>query len=226
MSASIVQATLISDSVANNPSAALSLSCSAGHAVILCIACVTKTRTISSIADSAGNTGWVRANANGGGGSTAGFMDIWWNPSLTSSITSVTLTYSGTTKVQIGVLEVTGLSGTVDVSPARTDTTVAATTTAVAATTTNADDFLVAGYGGVGAPSSVSSPFTLQASATGGSGVGITVGVATVEEVATGTYTATFTTASQVGSALMATFKVTAAGGSPLRELMLTGVGS
>lgn len=205
----------------------MSLSCSAGHAVILCCACVTKTRTISSIADSASNTGWARANANGGGSSTAGFMDIWWNPSITSAITTVQLTYSGTTKVQIGVLEVTGLQGTVDVSPARTDTTVAGTSTAVAATTTNADDLLVAGYGAVGAPTSVAGPFTLQASATGGSGVGISVGVATVEEVTTGTYTATFTTPSQVGSATMATFKVTTGGGgTTVHSLGALGVGA
>lgn len=223
MAATIVQATKISDAVAQTPSAAMALTCSAGNAVILIIGCVTKTRTVSSVTDSAGNTGWVRANANGGGSSTAGFCDIWWNPNLAAGITTVQLAYSGTSKVQVGVLEVSGLAGSVDVSPARTDTTVAATTTAVAATTTNADDFLVAGYGASGAVTSVASPFTLSAGASGGAGVGINMGVATDEETATGTYTATFTTPSQVGSALMATFPVAVT--VPKRALYHTSMG-
>ena len=203
----------------------MSLSCSAGNAVILVIACVTKTRTISSVTDSASNSGWVNANTNGGGGSTSGYCAIWWNPSLPSSITTVTLHYSGTTKVQVGVLEVTGLAGTVDVSPARQDNTTATTSPGITATTTNADDFLVCGVGATTAPTAASSPFTLQAGATGGSGVGIRIGVATDEETSTGTYTCTFTTVSETSSALMATFAVASTVVPPRKGFYHTSMG-
>lgn len=223
MSATIVQATKISDAVANNPSAAMAVTCSADHAVILAIACVTKTRTVSSIADSAGNTGWV--HLAGGGSSTAGFCDLWWNPNLAAGITSITLTYSGTTKVQVSVLEVSGLTGVADVSAGPTNNTTAATTAAQAVTTTNADDFIVAAIGAVTGPSAVAGPFTLSAGATGSTGVGISTGVATVEELTTGTYTATFTIPSEVSTTAIASFKVATGGGVTRHALLLVGVG-
>lgn len=206
MSASILQATLTSDNVSQTPSAAMSLTCSSGSAVILCCACVTKTRTITSVADSATNTGW--AHVVGGGGSGAGYCDIWWNPALSSGITTITLTYNLATKVQIGVLEVTGLAGTVDATNGPTNNTSVTTAPADTVTTTVADDFIVCGIGAVGAPSSVASPFFLQAGATGGSGVGLRIGVAADEEVTTGNYTSTFTTTSEVSTTAIAAFPV------------------
>lgn len=211
MSATLIQQTKISDGVANNPSAAMSLTCSAGNAVILLAACVTKTRTISSVTDSASNTGWAHANPNGGGASGAGYCDIWWNPALPAGITTVTLNYNLSTKVQIGVLEVSGLAGTVDAAPARTDNTVATTAPAQAITTTAADTLIVCGCGAVTVPSAVASPFTLSAGASGGGGVGLNMGVATVEELTSGTYTATWTTVSEVSTTTIASFAVATA---------------
>lgn len=209
MSATLVQETKISDGTATNPSAAMSLVCSAGNAVILLIGLVTKTRTISSVTDSAANSGWVAVV--GGGGSTSGYCAIWWNPNLAASITTIQLAYSGTSKCQVGVLEVSGLTGVADSGAATTNHTTAATTAASAITTANADDFIVAGFGAVTAASSVAGPFTLSAGASGGSGVGINMSVGTVEELSTGTYTATFTSTSEVSTTSIAGFKVSVA---------------
>jgi hypothetical protein len=206
VAASIAQATKISDNVAQTPSAAMSLVCSAGSAVILFCACVTKTRTINSVADNVPNAGW--AHVVGGGASGAGYCDIWWNPALASGITTVQLSYSGTTKVQIGVLEVTGLAGTIDATNGPTNNTIATTAPADTVTTTVADDFIVCGCGAVTVASAVASPFFLQAGATGGSGVGLNMAVAAVEELTTGNYTATFTTVSEVSTTAIAAFPV------------------
>lgn len=223
MAATLVQETKISDNVAQTPSAAMSVSCSAGHAVILLIALVTKTRTVSSVADSASNAGWV--HVVGGGGSTSGFCDIWWNPSLASSITTITLSYSGTSKCQVGVLEVSGLTGVADSGATSTNHTVAATTAAESITTANADDLIVAGFGAVTAASSVASPFTLSAGASGGAGVGINMSVGTVEELTTGTYTATFTSVSEVSTTAIAGFKVASTVIPPRKAIYHTSMG-
>ena len=187
----------------------VALNAAAGSAGIVTVAMNTKTRTLTSVTDSAGNSGWVVFD--GGGGSGEGNIWIAWNPNLTSAITTITFHYSGTTKVTWTTMEVTGLAGTVQ-AHGLDHHTVAATTGASALTTTG-DVFIV---GAAGAPSttisSVDAPFTLQES---DSGSGIGSGMAAVEETSNGTYTATFHYAASVGSTtVIAAFDV-AGGASP-----------
>lgn len=180
-----------------------------GNAVILCISCVTKTRTISSITDNGSNTGW--GQLSGGGGSSFGSCFIWWLPNVVHALTTITITQSGTSKTQVGYLEVSGLTGVADPVGASTNQS-ASTTPAQAVTTTNADDFIVQGIGcNTATASAVSAPFSpiqLQANTAGINNV-----VCWSEQTSTGTYTATWTlTSSVVSTTASAAFKVATSG--------------
>ena len=208
MAASIVHDGSASTSTAA-ASSTLTVVGTAGNAMILTIGMGTKTRTISSVTDSASNTGWTVLVTHSS--STAGSAAIAWNPNLTSSITSVTINYSGTTRTSMGYMDVSGLAGTVDGTPTGTDNTVAATSASQAFTTTNADDFIVATIGIVSttAVNSINSPFTQEVNATNNGGL-INEVPATVEETSTGTYTCTWNLAgSVVSSTAIAAFPVT-----------------
>ena len=181
----------------------------AGNALIVGVACVTKTRTISSITDSASNTGWVKID--GGGSSSAGDLEFWWNPSPAASITTFTVNASGTSKFQVFLMEVSGLAGTINAHHSTQHTT-ASTTQSDSVTTTGAGStWILAGNSAGTAATSVSSPFTFDTSISGG-GAGLNIVGAESTQTAAGTYTCTFTQASQVATTVIAAFDVAAGG--------------
>lgn len=228
-----MSATIANDGVAGTSTAAtsstLSVTGTAGNAMILAAALGTKTRTLASVTDSASNSGWVVLT--GAGSSSGGNCWLAWNPNLTSGITSVTLTFGGgTSRVSMGWMDVSGLTGVVDGTPASSDNTTASSAPAISITTTNADDFIVAALGLAASATlnSIDSPFAQEVNATGQGGGLLLIIPATTEQVSTGTYTCTWRLAAAlVNTTAIAAFKVAGGGGGPaLRELMLTGVGS
>ena len=190
-----MSATIVSEAAGHTTTAvssdtyAIGATYAAGSAAFIIISCNTKTRTISSVTDSASNTGWVQLCGDGASG--AGSVFIWWNPSLPASITSITGHYSGTSKVDWTAMNVTGLAGTVQVTGTSTDHTTSATSGSSSMTTTGAAFLVAAACASATTVNSVSGDVTVLQENPSGSGVG--QGVAAWSETAAGTYTATFT---------------------------------
>lgn len=147
------------------------------------------------------------AHLAGGGSSSAGFADLWWLPAIVTTFTTYTITITGglTSKVQAGMFEVSGLAAITDGTPATTNNTAAATTAVQSMTTIIGNDLLVSAFGAAGAPTSVNSPFSIQAAASAG-GAGLNLSMATAEVVAPGSVTATWNMASEVSSTAIAGF--------------------
>ena len=225
MSAVIAHDGNASTSVAAS-SSTLTVVGTAGNAMILTIGMGTKTRTISSITDSASNAGWTVLVTHSS--STAGSAAIAWNPNLTSSITSVTINYSGTTRTSMGYMDVSGLAGTVDGTPTGADNTSTQASPAQAFTTTAADCFIVATLGiasGGATLNSINSPFAQEVNATNSGGL-INEIPATVEETSSGTYTCTWNLSSAVvNSTAIAAFPVASTVVPPKKGIYHTSMG-
>ena len=183
----------------------------AHNPLIVGIACVTKTRTISSITDSASNTGWVQID--GGGGSTSGNLFFWWNPNPASSISSITVNLSGTSKTQVFLTEVlsTSLSGTINNAGAAhhsTQVTAATTTPSDSVTTTGGGTtWCVACLSAATAASTIASPFTLETNISGG-GQGLNIFGGYADGQSAGTITSSYTQTSQVCSTVIVAFDI------------------
>lgn len=201
--ATVLNASSQNNTVAANTFAPTVTAATVGNAYIVGIALVTKTRTVASIVAGAQNF----THLAGAGSSTGGFADLWWLPVITSAFTSYTITITGglTSKVQAGMFEVSGLVGIADGTPTATDHTVAGTSIGQSMTTVSGQDFCVAAFGASAQPTSVNSPFAIQASASGG-GAGENLAMATAEVAAPGTVTATWNMASEVSATAIAAF--------------------
>ena len=208
MAATIVQSQGFEDATAENPSATFTLpqATVAGNGLIVLVAATTKTRTVSGIVDSAGNT-WVEID--GGGGSGEGYCDAWWSPGA-ASITSFHVSYSGTTKTDLAFYEVSGLAGTVNAHHTTPHTTASTTATDSVTTTGAGDTLIIAGMGAVNPATAVSGAVTTLDGGAGGAGLSVSAGHA--EVTGAGTYSVTFTSASQTSRTTIVALDV--AGGS------------
>ena len=206
MAVTVVQAVHGNDPTAQTPSVAFTVSATTpGNALIVVSSLITKTRTLSSITDSASNAGWVAID--GGGGSTSASALMWWNPNPGASITSFQFNYSGTTKVQMTFLEVSGLGTTVNAHHSTQHTTAAAN--AVEAVTTTVPAWILSSFSAVTGASGVSTPFAFQ-STWNGAGQGLSLDHASDQEAAGGTFTSTWTNTSEVSSTVIAGFTLAA----------------
>ena len=197
---SIAQATKATNATAAT-SHAFPVTTAVRNTLYLFVSCVTRTVSVTGITDSASNANW--GSLGGAGDATQGNIYLWWCPRA-QAITTLTVAYSASTKTQLGFVEVGGgpFVGVGDTSGATPHFTAATTHDQIVASTVNPHNFLIAGYSGVPAVTSVSSPYTLLAGASGG-GAGMQLGVAWDEEYALGNYTCTFTIASSAISTTM-----------------------
>lgn len=206
MAATIVNAeTIVVGTAVTNPVLTPVTPPSVGNAVILTFSLVTKTRTITNITDGGGNPWRVAAFFSS---SSFGSAALAWPGNLGATMGSITLHLSGTSKVQCQYLEVAGLSGLLDSATGANNP--AGTAINQAYTSTLADDFIVAGIGSTAVPSIASGPFVFVGS---GGGAGLQNGMASVEELATGTYTCHWSLASSVvSSTVIGGFQVAPSG--------------
>lgn len=202
MSANVLQANEFNNTVAASSFTFTPITApSPGSGLIVLYSFVTKTRTPGTLSDNGANAGWT--NITGGGGSTSGSCFISWLPVVVNALTQITIPIAGglTSKTQVGFMEVTGLSG-LDTGATGgggtfTNNTVASNTPSQAITTSNPDDFIVAGIGSTALSNIASGPFTFVMD---GGGAGLHNGVAIVEELSAGTYSANWTLGSSVVS--------------------------
>lgn len=175
----------------------------AGESIIVSGSFVTKTRSLSSVTDDAGNTYVVVC---GSGASGEGSAWLAFCASSLGTVTQITLHLSGTSKVEGFVVRVTGLSGVVNAFDADPK---ASGSSAGEALTTTARCLLFCTIGSVSTATGTSGVFTFLGDQ---GGAGLHNGIAAIELDA-GSNTCTFTlSAAAVSSMAVAAFEL--AGGA------------
>ena len=177
-----------------------------GKSLVAHISCTTKTRTISSVTDNAGNTNWAQLSGGGSGSEGSSFL---WYCSNAQPITDFTVTLSGTSSIQIGFLEVDFRGGVGDTSQYFPHT-VAATTAVQTLTNTYQLCFCLAAFAAVTAPTGISGSTLGWSRATGAEagGSGLQQGLAYADADSMFSDTVTWSSVSQISSTNVADVRV------------------
>lgn len=175
-----------------------------GNLLVVGVCFITKPTTLTSITDDGSNT-WLVLSGTGSSTSGSAWLAAAFAP--LNAITQFTVTASGSTKYQIGFIEVPVYSKSGDSSTQFDDTTATTTPAFNTLATTFNSDFCVTALGGVATATSVSGGFTRATGAEGG-GAGLQLSLAYNDTEVSTTFTPGWTQPSQIDSTAIAAMRL------------------